>query len=337
MLPDSPPRIPLDGDFLLCESSVSGVSPALIFSMALLLFSLGTIACFGAAGPSAGLAAGRCLQRAVRARAASLGTDNLHTRNLDTGSPNTHRLRETDMDNPSMGSRDTRQARNTAMGNRRFAGNQGYPQQPYQEANQPYQEQGFGQGQPMSAEELEQLVAPIALYPDTLVAQILAASTYPAQVAAADQWLRAQGNAPPEQIAAGASAQTSWDPSVKALTAFPQVLAMLDRNLQWTTNLGNAYYNQPQDVLQTIQVMRERAESAGNLQSTPQAEVSNNQGYIDIAPANPQMVYVPTYDPWAVYGQPVQPYPGFSLMDAVGAIGSFLGSSPVQYGLGIAM
>ena len=128
------------------------------------------------------------------------------------------------------------------------------------------------------------------------------------------------GNAAPEQIAAGADAQSSWDPSVKALTAFPQVLTMLDRNLQWTTNLGNAYYNQPQDVLQTIQVMRERAEEAGNLQSTPQEEVSDNQGAIDIAPTNPQVVYVPTYNPWGVYGQPVSPYPGFSFLSTVGIV-----------------
>jgi Protein of unknown function (DUF3300) len=218
-----------------------------------------------------------------------------------------------------------------------YAPQQGYGQQPYQAnagANQPYSQQGYSQAEPMSADDLEQLVAPIALYPDSLVAEILAASTYPAQVAAADQWLQAQGNAPPEQIAAGANEQTSWDPSVKALTAFPQVLAMLDRNLQWTTTLGNAYYNQPQDVLQTIQVMRQRAESAGNLQSTPQAEVSENGGYIDIDPPNPQEVYVPSYNPWDVYGEPVSPYPGFSLLDT---LSSFVGSSPIQYGLGFAM
>ncbi|MGA8670549.1 MAG: DUF3300 domain-containing protein, partial [Terracidiphilus sp.] len=215
---------------------------------------------------------------------------------------------------------------------------QQYPQSPYQEPAQPYVQQGYGQqlsqARALSPDELTQLVAPIALYPDALVAQILAASTYPAQVSAADQWLRPLGNVAPEQIAAGADAQSNWDPSVKALTAFPQVLAMLDRNLQWTTNLGNAYYNQPQDVLQTIQVMRERAEQAGNLQSNPQEEVSDNGGAIDIAPTNPQVVYVPTYNPWDVYGQPVSPYPGFSL---IGALGSFFGSSPVQFGLSFAM
>lgn len=210
----------------------------------------------------------------------------------------------------------------------------GYPQQAYLDQPQQYPLQGYGQqAQPVNAEELEQLVAPIALYPDALLAQILAASTYPAQVAAADQWLRSMGNASPDQVAEGASAQGGWDPSVKALTAFPQVLSMLDRNLQWTTNLGNAYYNQPQDVMQTVQVMRQRAQQAGNLQATPQEEVNNEQGYIQVEPVNPQMVYVPTYNPWAVYGQPVTPYQNFSLLDSFGAV---IGST-VQYGLGVAI
>ena len=199
--------------------------------------------------------------------------------------------------------------------------------------------------QPLNADQLEQLVAPIALYPDALIAQVLAASTYPAQVAQADRWRQAQGYAPGEQIAAGADAQ-NWDPSVKGLTAFPQVLAEMDRNLSWTTALGNAYYNQSQDLLQAVQVMRQRAQAAGNLQTTPQETVSYDQGNIEVAPANPQVVYVPAYNPWGVYGQPVSPYPGFSLL---GALGSFVGSalsagfgggfgaSPVSFGLGIAM
>ena len=187
--------------------------------------------------------------------------------------------------------------------------------------------------QPLNAVQLEQLVAPIALYPDTLVAQVLAASTYPGQVADADHWRQTQGYASPDQIAAGADVQ-NWDPSVKALTAFPQVLAQMDRNLQWTTDLGNAYYNQPQDVLEAVQVMRRRAQAAGNLQSTPQQTVHYDQGYIQLMPVNPQVVYVPTYNPWTVYGEQVSPYPGFSLL---GAVESFLGSSPINYGLGIAM
>jgi len=187
--------------------------------------------------------------------------------------------------------------------------------------------------QPLNARQLEQLVAPIALYPDTLVAQVLTASTCPLQVVNADRWRQAQGSAYSDQIAAGADAQ-SWDPSVKAMTAFPQVLAEMDRNLQWTTELGNAYYNQPQEIFAAVQVMRQRAQAAGNLQDTPQEVVSYDQGNILLAPVNPQTVYVPAYNPWTVYGQPVSPYPGFSLLDA---LGSFLGSSPVNFGLGIAM
>jgi Protein of unknown function (DUF3300) len=220
---------------------------------------------------------------------------------------------------------------------------QAYPQQqPYYPQQQPYGEQaypqqGYGQPQaqvqPLSAQQLEQLVAPIALYPDSLIAEVLAASTYPQQIAQADQWRRAQGYAPAEQIADGANAQ-NWDPSVKGLTAFPQVLAEMDQNLRWTTDLGNAYYNQPQDLLQAVQVMRQRAQAAGNLENTPQETVSNDQGNIEVAPANPQVVYVPAYNPWGVYGQPMSPYPGFSLL---GAVGSFLGSALVSFGPGLAM
>ena len=222
---------------------------------------------------------------------------------------------------------------------------QSYPTQPYPDSNQQYPQQDYAPQQssvqPLNTEQLEQLVAPVALYPDTLVAQILAAATYPAQVVDSDHWRQSIGYASPDQIVAGANAQ-NWDPSLKALTAFPQVLAEMDQNLRWTISLGNAYYNQPQDVLDVIQIMRQRAQAAGNLQSSPQESVSYDQGFIQVAPANPQVVYLPAYDPWSVYGQPVQPYRGFSL---VGALGSFFGSSfgsgfgsgAIRYGLGIAM
>ena len=215
---------------------------------------------------------------------------------------------------------------------------QPYAQQPYA-APDPDQQlsQSAAPSQALSADQLEQLLAPIALYPDALLAQILTASTYPAQVAVADQWLqqmRAQGYGAPDQIAAGADQQGDWDPSVKSLTAFPDVLDMLNHNLEWTTSLGNAYYNQPQDVMQTVQVLRDRAQQAGNLETTPQEDVNDNQGYIDIAPPNPEVVSVPTYDPWDVYGAPIAPYPGFSL---VGALGSFFGNLPIQYGLSFAL
>lgn len=213
-------------------------------------------------------------------------------------------------------------------------GQQPDAQQPYPDSGQTYPQGEYGQApaQPLDAVQLEQLVAPIALYPDRLVAQVLAASTYPSQVADADHWRQTQRYASPDKIAAGADVQ-NWDPSVKALTAFPQVLAQMDRNLQWTTDLGNAYYNQPQDVLEAVQVMRRRAQQAGNLQSTPQQAVHYDQGYVQLMPVNPQVVYVPTYNPWTVYGEQVSPYPGFSLL---GAVGSVL-ESQINFGLGIAM
>ena len=215
-----------------------------------------------------------------------------------------------------------------------YASQQANPQRPYAP---PDQSQAPAPAQSLSAQDLEQLLAPIALYPDSLLAQILAASTYPAQVAVADQWLqqmRAQGYGSPDQIAAGANAQGDWDPSIKALTAFPDVLDMMNHDLEWTANLGNAYYNQPQDVMQTVQVLRDRAEQAGNLQTTPQEEVNNDQGYVELEPTNPEVVYVPTYNPWDVYGAPIAPYPGFSLF---GALGNFFGDVPIQYGLSFAL
>ena len=199
---------------------------------------------------------------------------------------------------------------------------------PDQGYNPPYQPQ-----QAISPDRLEQMVAPIALYPDNLVSIVLAASTYPAQIVAANQWLHALGGASPDQIAAQVNSQTSWDPSVKALTGFPQVLDTMAQNLQWTTDLGNAYYNQPQDVMQTIQVMRGRAQTAGNLQDAPQQVVVQDQGAIAIAPPTPEVVYVPQYDPWVVYGQPLAPYPGFNWFGGVG----YAGNAFVSWGPGIAL
>ncbi|HEX4067890.1 MAG TPA: DUF3300 domain-containing protein [Acidobacteriaceae bacterium] len=210
---------------------------------------------------------------------------------------------------------------------------QQYPQQnqqPY--ADQPYPQQPEQQPQGLSPDQLDQLVAPIALDPDALLAQILAASTFPMQITEAARWRQSMGDAPPQVIADQANAQ-SWDPSVKALTAFPQVLDQMAQNLSWTTELGNAYYNQPQDVFDSVQSMRQRAQAAGNLQSTPQEAVTDDQGYIALAPPNPQIVYVPSYNPWTVYGAPVAPYPGFSLADTIGS----LLNVGLQFGPGLVM
>jgi hypothetical protein len=153
----------------------------------------------------------------------------------------------------------------------------------------------------LSTDQLNELVAPIALYPDSLVAQVLAASTYPTQVVEADRFVQSQGGAPPDQIAQMVNGQ-NWDPSVKALVAFPSVLANMDKNLDWTTQLGNAYYNQPQDVMNSVQTLRQQAYAAGHLRPTPQLAVTYAPGDIVIEPANPAVVYVPYYDPWTYWG-----------------------------------
>jgi len=164
-------------------------------------------------------------------------------------------------------------------------------------------------------EQLQQLVAPIALYPDSLVAQILAASTFPEQVVEADRWVQAHPDLKGDALG-DALDQEPWDPSVKALTAFPSVLGNMDKNLSWTSTLGDSYYNQQAEVMEAVQEMRRRAEQAGNLKSTPQQKVETKHSTIVIEPASPEVVYVPAYDPWLVYGDPIvawpewYPYPG---------------------------
>ncbi len=158
---------------------------------------------------------------------------------------------------------------------------------------------------PLSADQLDSLVAPIALYPDALVAQVLAAAANPDQVAYADDWL-AQNKNLTGQALAQAVDQQSWDPSVKALTQFPAVLDNLAHNLSWTSSLGQAFANQQADVMAAVQTMRARAQSAGTLQSNSQITVSAPAtNTIVIQPANPQVVYVPQYNPAIVYGAPI--------------------------------
>lgn len=160
----------------------------------------------------------------------------------------------------------------------------------------------------LSREQLERLVAPIALYPDALVAQILAASTFPTQVVDAEDWLKAHPGLSPAGLGAQVDKQP-WDPSVKALVQYPSVLDNLSSNLGWTSELGDAYYNQSQDVMNAVQAMRRKAKDAGNLRPTPQLNVNQNNGQIDIEPVDPDVVYVPAYDPWIVYGYPIAPWP----------------------------
>jgi hypothetical protein len=158
--------------------------------------------------------------------------------------------------------------------------------------------------------ELQQLVAPIALYPDALVAQILAAATHIAEVVAADRWMQSHSLLQGDELAAQVDQQV-WDASVKALTGFPAVLGDMDQNVVWTSSLGDAYRSQPQQVMAAIQAMRQRASTAGNLQANQQQTVTNDGGLISILPADPGMVYVPEYDPSLVYGAPMALWPGW--------------------------
>lgn len=183
-----------------------------------------------------------------------------------------------------------------------------------------------------SPEQLQQLVAPIALYPDSLVAQILAASTFPEQVVEADRWVQTDGNLKGSALAQAVDPQP-WDPSVKALTAFPSVLGNMDKNLAWTSSLGDAYYNQQQGVMDAIQAMRQRAQQAGNLKSTPQESVSDQDSSISIQPVDPEVVYVPAYDPWLIYGAPIVAWPGWYAYPGLWFDGPYL-SFGVGFGIG---
>ena len=181
-------------------------------------------------------------------------------------------------------------------------------------------------------EQLQQLVAPIALYPDSLVAQILAASTFPEQVVEADRFVQEHPDLKGEALGHAVD-QQPWDPSVKALTAFPTVLGNMDKNLSWTSSLGDAYYSQEPAVMDAIQVMRQRAQAAGNLKSTPQQVVQAQGSTIVIEPASPDVVYVPAYDPWLVYGDPILAWPGWYPYPGIWFGGPYL-SFGIGFGIG---
>ncbi len=181
----------------------------------------------------------------------------------------------------------------------------------------------------LSASEIDAIVAPIALYPDQLVAQILGAATYPDQVTAASNWMNSNQGLQGEALMKAAD-QQPWDPSVKALTQFPSVLDQMAKNLAWTSALGDAAYNQQKDVLASVQRLRQQAKAAGNLKSSKEIQVvQQDPQTIVIQPANPQVVYVPTYNPTVVYGQPYNP-PGYST-------GAMVATGVISFGLGIAV
>jgi hypothetical protein len=181
---------------------------------------------------------------------------------------------------------------------------------------------------PLTSSQLDTLVAPIALYPDALVAQVLAAASYADEVAFADLWLGQNQNLQGAALTQAVD-QQSWDPSVKALTQFPSVLHNLAKNLSWTSSLGQAFENQQSDVMAAVQIMRAKAEAAGTLQSSSQIKVvQQSPQTIIIEPANTNVVYVPQYNPAVVYGAPLV-VPAYTPPVAVAA--------GVSFGAGVAI
>lgn len=195
----------------------------------------------------------------------------------------------------------------------------------------------FAQGEVVSPifrqEELDQMLAPIALYPDSLLVQILMAATYPIEVVEADRWAKANRNLTGEQLVA-ALEQQNWDPSVKSLINFPSVLMMMDEELGWTQKLGDAFLSQKDQVMDTVQKLRNAAEARGTLQNTNEQRVATQGQTIVIEAANPQVVYVPVYDPLVVYGPWWYPaYPPYRYYPP----GAVLARNIVSFGFGFAI
>ena len=184
-------------------------------------------------------------------------------------------------------------------------------------------------------EELDQILAPIALYPDDLLSQVLMASTYPLEVVQAERWVK-QNKSLKGDALADALEKQDWDPSVKSLVNFPDVLTMMSEKLDWTQKLGDAFLEQQKEVMDTVQKLRQKAEEAGNLKTTSEQKVivEKETKTIVIEPANPQVVYVPTYNPTVVYGPWWYPaYPPYYYYPP----GYVAGAAFVSFGVGVAM
>jgi Protein of unknown function (DUF3300) len=185
-------------------------------------------------------------------------------------------------------------------------------------------------------DQLDSLVAPIALYPDPLLAQVLAASTYPLEIIQLQQWLQQHKDLKDKALADAVQKQ-DWDPSVQAMAPLPDALKQLAENLKWTTDLGNAFLAQQADVMDAVQRMREKAKDAGNLKSTEQQKVETkvveSKSVVVIEQANPQVVYVPSYNPTVVYGPPVYPYPPITYPPP----GYYAAGMAISFGIGLAM
>jgi len=195
---------------------------------------------------------------------------------------------------------------------------------------------GAAQAAVIPPEQLDSLVAPIALYPDPMLAQVLAASTYPLEIIQLQQWLQ-KNKSLKDKALADAVAKQPWDPSVQALAGLPDVVKRLADDIQWTTDLGNAFLAQQNDVMEAVQRMRKKAQEKGNLKSNEQQKVETkvveNKTVVVVEQANPQVVYVPSYDPVVVYGAPVYPYPPIYYPPP----GYYAAGMAISFGVGVAM
>jgi hypothetical protein len=185
-------------------------------------------------------------------------------------------------------------------------------------------------------DQLDSLVAPIALYPDPMLSQVLVASTYPLEIVQLQQWLEKNKNLKDKALTDAVQKQ-DWDASVQALAPLPDVAKYLSDNVKWTTDLGNAFLAQQSDVMDAVQRMRKKAKDSGNLKSTEQQKVETkvveSKQVIVVEQANPQVVYVPSYNPTVVYGAPVYPYPPISYPPP----GYYAAGMAISFGIGVAM
>jgi len=185
-------------------------------------------------------------------------------------------------------------------------------------------------------EQIDSLVAPIALYPDPMLSQTLVASTYPLEIIQLQQWL-AKNKGLKDQALADAVKKQDWDPSIQAMAGLPDVVKQLAENIKWTAELGNAFLAQQEDVMQAVQRMRKKALDAGNLRSTEQQKVETkvveSKTVVVVEQANPQVVYVPSYNPVVVYGPPVYPYPPIAYPPP----GYYAAGMAISFGVGVAM
>lgn len=188
----------------------------------------------------------------------------------------------------------------------------------------------------LPADQLDSLVAPIALYPDPMLSQTLIASTYPLEVIQLKQWLDQNKNLQGKALADAVEKQ-DWDPSIQSLAGLPEVVKLMSENIKWTTDLGNAFLAQQDDVMAAVQRMRQKAQGNGNLKSTEQQKVEvktvESKQVIVIEQANPEVVYVPSYNPTVVYGAPVYAYPPIAYPPP----GYYAAGMAISFGVGVAM